>query len=119
MLKIFKKDSQISTFTIEDNKVLTFINNVANPTIEQMYEWGWEDYEYPSQPSYEPTYDEKLERLVEEKLRRKYSLNQELHIARISRQETKTEEELAKIAEFDAYAQKCVEEAKEELKPNN
>lgn len=118
MTKTFKKEEQIRTFTIKDNKVLTFINNVANPTIEQMYKWGWEDYEYPPQPSYEPTYEEKLEQLVEQKLRRKYSLNQELHIARISRQLVKTEEELLKIAEFDEYAQECVDKAKEELGPN-
>jgi len=82
MIQTFIKDGQIKSFNIENNKVYTTIEldgyKVTNPTLEQFKSLGWEEYVAPAPEPYVPT----LEELVEQKLRERYSINQEFEVQR-------------------------------------
>lgn len=112
MVKIFKKQDIIRSFKVEDNKVFTTITlgdfNVTNPTLEQFLSIGWEEYIYPEiEP--EP-YIPSIEELVEQKIRKKYSINQEFEVQR--KRDTEPEE----FSNYFIFVEKCIEEANREHK---
>jgi hypothetical protein len=74
---------------------------IVNPTKEQMLDDGWQEY-MPSSESYVLTYEERVEQLIREK----YSINQELAILR--QRETKPDE----FAEYFAFCEECKSVAK-------
>lgn len=77
---------------------------IINPTEEQILADGWQEYIPAPVEPYKPTYEERVEQLIRER----YSLNQELAIQR--QRETK-------VDEFNAYYEYCEEcktKAKEE-----
>ena len=98
---------------IKDNKVrlqkdiIVVVGNkqIINPTEEQILSDGWQEYVPAPVEPYVPTYEERVEQLIRER----YSLNQELAIQR--QRETK-------VDEFNAYYEYCEEcktKAKEQL----
>lgn len=72
------------------------------PTLEQLTEWGYEEYIEPTPPPYEPTYEEKVVALIRER----YTLDDELALER--QRFTKEEE----FAEYNDYCEWCKQEAK-------
>lgn len=97
---------------IKDNKIklqqdiIVVLGNkqIINPTEEQILADGWQEYVPAPVEPYVPTYEERVEQLIRER----YSLNQELAIQR--QRETK-------VDEFNAYYEYCEEcktKAKEE-----
>lgn len=76
---------------------------IINPTEAQILADGWEVYEPVVEP-YKPTYEERVEQLVRER----YSLNEELAIQR--QRDTKVDE----FNEYYAYCEECKQRAKEE-----
>ena len=77
---------------------------IINPTEEQILADGWQEYVSAPVESYVPTYEERVEQLIRER----YSLNQELAIQR--QRETKPGE----FEEYFAYCEECKTKAKEE-----
>ena len=77
---------------------------VFNPTEEQIAEAGWTEYVPPVAPAYVPTYEE----LVVEKIRERYTVDDELALLR--QRDTKPDE----FAEYNAYCEACKAEAKAE-----
>lgn len=77
---------------------------IINPTHEQLLADGWEVYEPPTAEPYQPTYEEKVEQLI----RAKYSVSDELAILR---------QRDSKVEEFQAYYEFC-EECKVKAKAN-
>ena len=69
---------------------------IINPTEEQLKADGWEVYEPPTTEPYEPTYEEKVEQLIREK----YSVSDELAILR---------QRESKVEEFNEYYEFCEE----------
>ena len=99
---------------IKDNKV-KFINEiiicnngvqVINPTEEMILADGWQEYMVPDAEPCIPTYEERVEQLIREK----YSINQELAIQR--QRDTKPSE----FEEYFAYCEECKAKAKDEIK---
>lgn len=78
---------------------------IINPTHEQLLADGWEVYEPPTAEPYTPTYEEKVEQLIREK----YTISDELAILR---QRDSKEEEFSEYYEFCEF---CKAKAKEEL----
>lgn len=76
---------------------------IINPTEAQMLADGWEVYSPVVEP-YKPTYEERVEQLIRER----YSLNEELAIQR--QRDTKVDE----FNEYYAYCEECKQRAKEE-----
>jgi len=74
------------------------------PTLEQLTEWGYEEYIEPTPPPYEPTYEEKVVALIRER----YTLDDELALER--QRYTKVEE----FAAYDEYCEECKRRAKGE-----
>ena len=106
-----EKDNKIIRVLVKGGKVLTTlqINGswVSNPTLEQLYEDGWEEYIPPTPPApqpYVPTYEE----LVVMKIHERYSIDDELAILR--QRNTKPDE----FEEYFNYVEQCKAEAKEE-----
>ena len=97
---------------IKDNKVklrkeIIICRNgvqVINPSEEMILSDGWQEYVVPKAEPYVPSYEERVEQLIREK----YSINQELAILR--QRETKPEE----FEEYFAYCEECKQRAKEE-----
>lgn len=108
MHKTFIKDSEIRSFRVENNKVYTTIEldgfKVTNPTLEQFLSLGWEEY-IPEPIIYTLT----LEELVEQKIRERYSINQEFEVNR----KRDTEPENFQI--YYDYVEQCIEQAKNQL----
>jgi hypothetical protein len=109
MITYFKKNNIIKAFEIQDNKVFTTITledfNVTNPSLEQFLSIGWEEY-IPHEPEpYVPT----LEELVEQKIRQRYTLNQEFEVNR------KRDVDTQAFAEYYQFVEDCIAEAKQEL----
>jgi hypothetical protein len=77
---------------------------IINPTEEQILADGWEVYSPAPVEPYVPTYEERVEQLIRER----YSLNQELAIQR--QRETKVDE----FNEYFNYCEECKTKAKEE-----
>lgn len=77
---------------------------IINPTEEQILSDGWQEYIPAPVEPYKPTYEERVEQLIRER----YSLNQELAIQR--QRDTKPSE----FDEYFAYCEECKTKAKEE-----
>ena len=77
---------------------------VFNPTAEQIAEVGWKEYVPPVVEPYVPTYEER----VVEKIRARYSVDDELALLR--QREVKPDE----FAEYNAYCEACKAEARAE-----
>ena len=78
---------------------------VINPTEEMLLAGGWHEYIVPEAEPCMPTYEE----LVEQLIREKYSVNQELAIQR--QRDTKPEE----FEVYFSYCEECKAFAKREL----
>ena len=89
---------------IKDNKVkfrneIIIIKNgvqVINPTEEIILSDGWQEFVTPESKPCLPTYEERVEQLIRER----YSLNEELAIQR---------QRDTKVDEFNAYYEYCEE----------
>ena len=98
---------------IKDNKVkfrneIVICKNgvqVINPTEEMILFDGWSEYVLPQTESPVPSYEERVEQLIREK----YSLNQELAIQR--QRDIKPDE----FEEYFDYCEECKQQTKEEL----
>ena len=77
---------------------------VFNPTAEQIAEAGWTEYVPPVVEPYVPTYEER----VVEKIRARYSVDDELALLR--QRDVKPDE----FAEYNAYCEACKAAAREE-----
>lgn len=75
---------------------------IINPTHEQLLKEGWEVYEPPTVEPYQLTYEEKVEQLIREK----YSVSDELAILR--QRDTKKDE----FDQYFAFCEFCKNEAK-------
>ena len=90
---------------IKDNKIkyrneIVICKNgvqVINPTEEMILADGWQEFVVPKAEPCVPTYEERVEQLIREK----YSINQELAILR--QRETKPIE----FEEYFAYCEEC------------
>lgn len=106
MIQIFIKDGEIRSFRVENNKVYTTIElngfKITNPTLEQFKSTGWVEYVAPAPEPYVPT----VEELVEQKLRERYSINQEFEVQR------KRFKEPEAFEEYYNFVEACIEEAK-------
>ena len=78
---------------------------VINPSEEKLFADGWHEYVAPETEPNVPTYEERVEQLIREK----YSINQELAILR--QRETKPGE----FEEYFAYCEECKAKAKNEI----
>lgn len=78
---------------------------IINPTEELILADGWSEYVLPQTESPVPSYEERVEQLIREK----YSLNQELAIQR--QRDTKPNE----FDEYFDYCEECKLQTKEEL----
>lgn len=83
--------------------VLKGDKQIINPTEEQILADGWQEYIPAPVEPYVPTYEERVEQLIRER----YSLNQELAIQR--QRDTKPSE----FDEYFAYCEECNTKAKE------
>ena len=98
---------------IKNNKIrlqqdiIAVIGNkqVINPSEEMLIADGWNVYAPTPVESYKPTYEERVEQLIREK----YSINQELAIQR--QRETKPGE----FEEYFAYCEECKTKSKIEI----
>lgn len=108
MYKTFIKELEIKSFKVEDNKVFTTITlgdfNITNPTLEQFLSTGWEEYIEPEPEPYIPT----LEELVEQKIRERYSINQEFEVQR------KRDIETEAFTEYYNFVEECITWAKQQ-----
>lgn len=109
MIQIFKKDGEIRSFKVENNKVYTTIElngfKITNPTMEQFEVAGWIEYTSPAPEPYVPT----LEELVEQKVRERYSINQEFEVQR------KRDIDTSAFHVYYDYVEDCIKNAKKEL----
>lgn len=109
MTQLFIKDGKIRLFQVENDKVFTTIilgdYNVTNPTLQQFLSTGWEEYIQPEPEPYLPT----LEELVEQKIRERYSINQEFEVQRRRFREPEA------FDEYDNFVEECIASAKQEL----
>ena len=107
---LFKKDGKTMNYDVQNGKVLCTIQIndrwVSNPTLEQFLAQGWEEYTPPvvELQSYLPSYEE----LVVQKIRERYTIDDELAILR--QRETKPDE----FAEYNDFCEQCKAEAKNE-----
>ena len=111
MIQQFKRGDIIKSFRVENNKVFTTITlkefKITNPTIEQFINSGWEEYTFPEIIP-EP-YIPSLEELVEQKIRERYSINQEFEVQR------KRDVEQEAFEEYYNFVENCITSAKQEL----
>ena len=101
-MKQFIKDNKVKLQ--QDIIVVVGNKQIINPTEEQILSDGWQEYIPAPVEPYKPTYEERVEELIRER----YSLNQELAIQR---------QRDTKVDEFNAYYEYCEEcktKAKEE-----
>lgn len=112
MIQLFKKESEIKHYDVVDGKVITTIvigdKWVSNPTLEQFLAQGWEEYTPPQPQPYVPTYEE----LVVQKIRERYTIDDELAILR--QRDVKQDE----FAEYNDFCEQCKAEAREETGKN-
>lgn len=108
MIQLFIKDKQVRSFRVEDNKVFTTITlgefNITNPTLDQFLSIGWEEYIEPEPEPYLPT----VEELVEQKIRERYSINQEFEVQR------KRDIETEAFTEYYNFVEECITWAKQQ-----
>lgn len=112
---LFKKENEIKRYEVQDGKVLCTIEIgdkwVSNPTLEQFKNEGWEEYTPPQPPTPQP-YVPSYEELVVQKIRERYTIDDELAILR--QRDTKQDE----FAEYNDFCEQCKAEAKEETNKN-
>ena len=89
----------------QDIVVVLCNKQIINPTEEQLFADGWQEYFLSEAEPSVLTYEERVEQLIREK----YSINQELAILR--QRETKPEE----FKEYFAYCEECKMLAKNEI----
>ena len=111
---IFTKDGIKKRYEVQNGKVLCTIQIgdkwVSNPTLEQFLAQGWEEYTPPvveTQP-YVPSYEE----LVVQKIRERYTIDDELAILR--QRDVKQDE----FAEYNDFCEQCKAEARNETNKN-
>jgi hypothetical protein len=108
MIQTFIKDGKTRSFRVENNKVYTTIEldnlRITNPTLEQFKSLGWEEYVAPAPEPYVPT----VEELVEQKLRERYSINQEFEVQR------KRDIEVETFTEYYNFVEECITWAKQQ-----
>ena len=108
MIQTFIKDGIIRSFKVENTKIYTTIEldgfKITNPTLEQFKSVGLEEYISPEPEPYIPT----LEELVEQKIRERYSINQEFEVQR------KRDIETEAFAEYYNFVEKCITWAKQQ-----
>lgn len=102
-MKQFIKDNKIK---LQQNIIVVVGNKqIINPTEVQILANGWQEYLPAPVEPYKPTYEERVEELIRER----YSLNQELAIQR--QRDTKVDE----FNTYYEYCEECKTKAKEEL----
>lgn len=105
-IKQFIRDGVVRSFRVLGGKVLTSIVvdglTICNPSLELFMAQGWAEYMPPSPPEPEP-YIPTVEELVEQKLRERYSVNQEFEVQR------KRETEPQAFADYYEYVEQCIE----------
>lgn len=89
------------------NEIVIYKNDVQviNPSEEMILSDGWHEFVTPEAEPYKPTYEERVEELIRER----FSINQELAIQR--QRDTKPSE----FDEYFAYCEECKRIAKEEI----
>ena len=89
------------------NEIVVVRNSaqVINPSEEMIFSDGWQEFVVPESEQCIATYEERVEQLIREK----YSVNQELAIQR--QRDTKVEE----FNTYYEYCEECKRIAKEEL----
>jgi len=80
---------------------------ITNPSLEQFKSIGWEEYTPEPTPEPEP-YLPTLEELVEQKIRERYSLNQEFEVQR------KRDTEPEAFQTYYDYVESCISYAHEQ-----
>ena len=100
MAKMYIKDGKLSRC----KKIAIDEQGVFNPTAEQIAGAGWTEYVPPVVEPYVPTYEER----VVEKIRARYSVDDELALLR--QRDVKPDE----FAEYNAYCEACKAEARAE-----
>lgn len=116
MIQTFKKENEIKRYEVQDGKVLCTIQIdgrwVSNPTLEMFLQQGWQEYIPPTphapQP-YVPTYEE----LVVQKIRERYTIDDELAILR--QRDVKPD----KFAEYNDFCEQRKAEARSEVDEGN
>ena len=111
MIQTFKKENEIKRYEVQDGKVLCTIEIdgrwVSNPTLEDFLAQGWEEYTPPTPPAPQP-YVPSYEELVVQKIRERYSIDDELALLR--QRDVKQDE----FAEYNNFCEHCKAEAKNE-----
>ena len=100
MAQMYIKDGKLSRC----KKIVIDEQVVFNPTEEQIVEAGWVEYVPPVVEPYVPTYEER----VVEKIRARYTVDDELALLR--QRDVKPDE----FAEYNAYCEACKAEARAE-----
>jgi len=115
MAKRYKNESTGQVY-YEGRPLTHFDNNVLwsgnNPTPEQLTEWGYVEYVPPVVEPEPIPIEQQYKFLVVEKVRERYSMDDELAIQR--QRDSKPEE----FAEYNAYCEQCKADAREELNYN-
>ena len=85
-------------------EIIVVVNGkqIINPTVDMILADGWQEFVVPEVEPYVPTYEECVEQLI----RKKYSINQELAIQR--QRDTKPSE----FEEYFAFCEECKTMAK-------
>lgn len=91
----YTKDNQI--ITPNTGRITTADGVILNPTEQQLIDNGWVEYTPPEPTIYTPTYEE----LVEQYIRERYSISDELALNR--QRDTKLEE----WQEYYDYCEEC------------
>lgn len=102
MRKTFEKDGKIRSFEVESDRVIATIEIggkwVANPTLAAFLADGWREYIAPTPEPILPT----IEELVENRLRERYTINQEFEAQR------KRDTDPENFATYYAYVEECI-----------
>lgn len=105
MNKIMRYYKEINGKRVFFNGILiTGDKQIINPTKEQIFTDGWQEYIPAPVEPYVPTYEERVEQLIREK----YSINQEFAIQR--QRDTKPSE----FKEYFSYCEECKLKVKQE-----
>lgn len=111
MIQAFKKENKIIRYDVQNGKVLCTIEIgdkwVSNPTLEQFLAQGWQEYIPPTPPAPQP-YVPSYEELVVQKIRERYTVDDELAILR--QRDVKPDE----FAEYNSYVEDCKARARKE-----
>lgn len=109
---IFQKDGIKKRYDVQAGKVLCTIKIdgrwVSNPTLEMFLQQGWQEYIPPTPPAPQP-YAPSYEELVVQKIRERYTIDDELAILR--QRDVKQDE----FAEYNEYCEQCKSEARSEV----